>query len=298
MADIAELKEILGSKFREFEYVELLAIIHEYSERFIENGDISVETVPNTSFTFPASDISKITYFDKKVELEARFLSLTGVASPLQYDLISSIDKVEGGEALKFLLTIINRRIYKLFAYAIERNRLTASFGKESFAESGTENFFKLKNSSNNFGSIAFKGRSAEGLEVMLKKWFMLNDIKVEEFTGGWIKINHKTELNGRTLLGNGALLGGRVFSPSSAFKVTVFELEREQFEKRKFREKIKDAVFQYVSDPLDFEIEFRLKQSDVVSLSLSKNCRVGLGFGVSLGKVCDGSVERLHIHS
>ena len=298
MADITELEQLLKNSFRDFEYVELIAIIKEYNDRFVNKSNFSVKTIPNSSYTFPSSDISNIRYSETEVELEARFLSLLGVSSPLQYDLISSIDKDGEGEALKYLLTILNRRVYKLFEKAIDRNRLTAPFGKDSNIKSETEGFFNLTNATSNYGSLAFKGRGAEGLSVLLKKWFSLSDVVIEEFTGKWVEVDYKTNLNGETELGKCALLGERIFSPESAFKIIIKEIERERFENRKFREKIRDAVSEYISDPLDFEIEFRLKREDSVKLSLSESCGVGLGFGVSLGTISAESVELAHIQS
>lgn len=250
---------------------------------------------------FPASNLSSVDARDDRLRILVKFLGLLGPQGALP---LATTDESIGwqlmrDDAFPRFLDLINGRFLQLFfrAWADARpiaqhdrpaeDRFIAYVG--SFAGLGSDVFAnrdtvpdmaKLSFA----GLIAPKAKCASRLTRFLQGLF---DVKTEidEFVGSWLAFDPSdcSQL-GRTHagLGRDMLLGSRVFSVEDKIRVRVFVKDFAQYEQflpteaSNLSEPLADAVFFYIGDELDWDVELAIPAGAVAPVRLGQSGRLG----------------------
>jgi type VI secretion system protein ImpH len=250
---------------------------------------------------FPASNLSSVDARDGRLRILVKFLGLLGPQGALP---LATTDESVGwqlmrDDAFPRFLDLLNGRFLQLFfrAWADARpiaqhdrpadDRFVAyvgsfvGLGSDVFANRDTvPDMAKLSFA----GLIAPKAKCASRLTRFLQGLF---DVKVEidEFVGSWLSFDpsHCSQL-GRmhASLGRDMLLGSRVFSVEDKIRVRVFVKDFAQYEQflpteaRNLSEPLADAVFFYIGDELDWEVELAIPAGAVAPVRLGQSGRLG----------------------
>lgn len=124
--------------------------------------------------------------------------------------------------------------------------------------------------------------RNAEGLRAILEQFFRV-PIQIEQFVTHWmpLAVGERTYLarEGATL-GQGAVLGSRVWDAQHKFRVQIGPLSLPEYESflpggTRLR-KLVDWIAFYLSYELDWDVRLILKQDEVPPLTLDRRHRLG----------------------
>ncbi|WP_407165133.1 type VI secretion system baseplate subunit TssG [Bradyrhizobium sp. ORS 111] len=250
---------------------------------------------------FPASNLAAVDDQNGRLRILVKFLGLLGPQGALP---LATTDESLGwwlmrDDAFPHFLDLLNGRFLQLFfrAWADARpiaqhdrpaeDRFIAYVG--SFAGLGSD-VFANRDTVPDMAKLSFAGlvapkaKSASRLTRFLQGLF---DVKVEidEFVGTWLSFDtgHCSRLGGtHASLGRDVLLGSRVFSVEDKIRVRVFVKDFTQYEKflpsetRNLSEPLADAVFFYIGDELDWEVELAIPAGEVVPVRLGQSGRLG----------------------
>lgn len=133
-------------------------------------------------------------------------------------------------------------------------------------------------------GRLSLQTRPVEGLQAMLEELFQV-PMQVEEYVGEWMKLPAESRLRlgqsrdtGR--LGETATIGSRVWGGQHKFRIRCGPLERQDF--RRFLpggeslERLCATVRNYVGDELEWELRMLLVGSQLPSVRIGENGRLG----------------------
>jgi len=252
---------------------------------------------------FPASNVARVKQDGDNAPLKifVRHLGLLGPqgALPLAATEEAYHYVLAGDDAFPRFLDLLNGRFLQLFfrAWADARpiaqhdrpadDRFIAYVG--SFAGLGSD-VFADRDTVPDMAKLSFAGlispraKCASRLTRFLQGLF---DVKVEidEFVGTWLSFDpsHCSRLGGtHARLGRDALLGSRVFSVEDKIRVRVFVKNFTQYEQflpteaRNLSEPLADAVFFYIGDELEWEVELAIPAGEVVPVRLGQSGRLG----------------------
>jgi type VI secretion system protein ImpH len=133
-------------------------------------------------------------------------------------------------------------------------------------------------------GLIAPKAKSASRLSGFLQGLFGVR-VEIDEFIGSWLtfdtadrsKLGHK-----HASLGHDLLLGSSVFSVEDKFRLRVFVKDFAQYqqflptEERNLSEPLADAVFFYIGEEIDWDVELAIPSGSVAPVTLGKSGQLG----------------------
>jgi type VI secretion system protein ImpH len=135
--------------------------------------------------------------------------------------------------------------------------------------------------------------RNAEGLVRLIADRFAGVPVSVIENVPRWIDLDSRPRLGGgrnSAVLGSNALLGGRVLDVSGRFRIVLGPVGWEQFESLRpggsDAAVLRDIVRLYAPDFLDYEVELRIKSTDLPDTRLGRRSnRMGRTTWVGLPK-------------
>lgn len=194
-------------------------------------------------------------------------------------------------------MDIFNHRFQQLFyrAWADARpvaqadrpasDRFTAFIG--SVIGSGTRPF-RNRDSMGDFTKYAVAGllspsvKSASRIENLVAYIFDA-DVEVEQFIGMWLALEKSDQASlalGNCSLGVDALVGSSVYSVQDKFRIRIFARDLTQFEEflpdGTHCERLVDAVYFYVGELLDYDIELAIPDRETRPVQLGRFGRLG----------------------
>jgi type VI secretion system protein ImpH len=124
--------------------------------------------------------------------------------------------------------------------------------------------------------------RNAEGLQSILEQFFRV-PVRIEQFVTHWMALDprDRTALarDGATL-GQGAVLGGRVWDAQHKFRIRIGSLTLQEYESflpgGTRLAKLADWIAFYLSHELDWDVRLVLKRDQVPPLTLDRRRRLG----------------------
>ncbi|MEW6643188.1 MAG: type VI secretion system baseplate subunit TssG [Pseudomonadota bacterium] len=250
---------------------------------------------------FPASNLSSVDDVNGRLRILIKFLGLLGPQGALP---LATTDESLGwllmrDDAFPRFLDLINGRFLQLFfrAWADARpiaqhdrpveDRFIAYVG--SFVGLGSAVFVDRDTIPDMAklgfaGLIAPKAKCASRLARFLQGLFDVR-VEVDEFVGSWLAFERKdcSSLGRRHAgLGKDLLLGSRVFSVEDKIRIRVFVRDFVQYESflptgaANLSEPLADAVFFYIGDELDWEVELAIPSGAVAPVRLGQSGRLG----------------------
>lgn len=129
-------------------------------------------------------------------------------------------------------------------------------------------------------GLLAQGAKNAEGLGQLLSAFFT-TDVAVEEFVGCWLPLEAEDGWSlGAAALGQGTVIGTRVWSRSAKFRVRLGPLGLEEYERLlpggALLDQLTAIVRNYVGLALDFDVNLVLRAEEVPRASLAGQTRLG----------------------
>jgi type VI secretion system protein ImpH len=250
----------------------------------------------NPYLEFPASTIESVDRDDKgQLRVVARFLGMFGPQGALP---LNTTDEVYAwlrarDDAFPRFVDIVQARFLALFfrawsdARPIAQNDRPADDRFRGYVGSviglgapwlqnrdSVHDFVKLEYA----GLLAPRAKSASRLKFFLTG-LVGSRVEVETFVGAWLTLDESERSRlgaARSGLGTDCMLGASAFTVSDKFRVRVYARDFEHY--RQFlpggalAEQIADAVFAYVGDEFDWDLELAIPAGEV------KPVRIGLG--------------------
>jgi type VI secretion system protein ImpH len=282
-----------------------------------ERGPIDKEAIlfrSNVSLGFPKGEIEAITQTDKSlqefppIEMVVNFMGLYGPSSPLPTFITEDILQGDGEYSdTRHFLDIFNHRLISFVFRAWEKYRYieqykpgaTDAFSDKIFSLAGLQQQ-EVRNKSDidwerllpYVALLGMKIRSAWVLQTILKNYFGVEHVSVEEFIETKIAIE-KADCNqlgvNNITLGFDASLGNTVKDCSGKILIKMGPLkysDYRSFSSKGKNHKVLHQLIQYVvSDPIEYDIELELQGKNVPQAMISKANIFMLGSNVWLGK-------------
>jgi type VI secretion system protein ImpH len=238
-----------------FEFHQAIRILEAISARLSSAPSESEPPVrfhSHVSFAFPASEVHSIAAAPGQApQVTVNFMSLAGALGPLPYAYTEMVLQAAAQRdfAAADFLDIFNHRLIWLFyrARKIHHPALTVSapyrgqpaqflFSLIGLGPKPLRNRLAIPDSAllHYSGLLSRNVRTASGLECILADYFGL-PVRLRQFAGGWREIHgpQQTALGIRgknQTLGDGAVLGSRVWDQSSGVIVEIGPLELDPF--------------------------------------------------------------------
>jgi type VI secretion system protein ImpH len=233
------------------------------------------------------------------MRLTARFLGMFGPqgALPLATTAETYAWLRERDDAFVRFADIFQRRFLSLFFRAWanarpiaqndrpEEDRFHAYIG--SMIGVGTPAFRNV-DSLSDFAKLEFAGLLAPRIKSTSRLRSCLHGlmgarVEIEEFVGSWLALDasEHTRLGAaQSRLGSDCVLGASVFSVSDKFRVRVFTRNIAHYERflpgAPLAQEIADAVFLYVGDEYDWDMELAIPAGEVTSVRLGGGAKLG----------------------
>ena len=135
---------------------------------------------------------------------------------------------------------------------------------------------------------FAGKCRGKNGMISLLSDFFMGLPVVIKEYQPRWVEIQNPVKMGVDARLGVNSIAGTFSWDISGKFRVAVGPLPREQFEQflpnSQNIKKMKELISIFLTEPLAYDIEVKLKSSELVPVVLAAN-NTRLGETSSLGK-------------
>jgi type VI secretion system protein ImpH len=305
------LEELLFDEAFRFEFyqaVKLLEMLAPDALPVAEGSEPEAEPVrfrSRVGLDFPASEIDLLTrgIASGPPEMTVNFLGLAGVLGPLPLPMTEVVVERTWRQdtALRDFLDLFNHRLVSILARARKRYRpafawkppdqgpfARTALALQGLGTPGLAGRMAVPDRALLVytGLLAQQPRSQSGLEILLGHYFEI-PVAVRPFVGRWLTLDpeDRTALGaiggggggGRhQILGQGAVLGARIWDQSSGFELCLGPLHLHQFLAflpigRAFRSLV-DLVRFYAGDGLDFRVRLTLKAGEVPP------CRLGWG--------------------
>ncbi len=107
--------------------------------------------------------------------------------------------------------------------------------------------------------------------------------VEIDEFVGAWLTLDasERSRLGARQSgLGSDCVLGASMFSVSDKFRVRVFVRDFAQYERflpgSDFARQIGDAVFLYVGEEYDWDMELAIPAGEITPVRLGQGAKLG----------------------
>jgi type VI secretion system protein ImpH len=249
---------------------------------------------------FPASSLSKA---DRDVQGRLRvFVKFLGLLGPQGALPLATTEEAYAwllvrDDAFPRFLDVLNHRFLQLFYRAWADARPVAQHDRpdddrfESYVGAqigiGSAHFRRL-DSVDDLDKLAYAGliapqaKSASRLRGFLSG-FLKAEVEIDQFVGSRLVFeHHERTLIGRKFceLGGDALVGGTVFSVQDKFRIRIYTKDLKQY--RCFLptgdrcEPLADAVFFYVGEQLDWEVELAIPAKAVEPIRLGSFGQLG----------------------
>ena len=227
--------------------------------------------------------------------MEVRFFGMLGPNGPLPLHLTEFVRGRSihaGDQTLVRFLDIFHHRFMALFYRAWAQAQPTVSLDRPhedrfSFYAGSLfglgETSLREQDAVNDFAKLHFSGllarhvRNRDGLAALLTGYFRL-PVEIEEFTGHWMQLQEtdRTRLGkDGALLGNGAVLGSRVWDCQHKFRICLGPLDLTQYESflpgGSALAKLVAWVRQYLCFELEWDVRLVLKREQVPKTRLGK---------------------------
>jgi type VI secretion system protein ImpH len=250
---------------------------------------------------FPASNLSSVDEQNGRLRILVKFLGLLGPQGALP---LATTDESLGwllmrDDAFPRFLDLINNRFLQLFfrAWADARpiaqhdrpaeDRFIAYVG--SFMGLGTAVYADLDTIPDMAklayaGLTAPKAKSASRLTGFLQGLFGVK-VEIDEFVGCWLAFDAEdcTSLGRKHAgLGKDMLLGSSVFSVEDKIRIRVYVKDFAQYQQflptdaSNLAEPLGDAVFFYIGEELDWDVELAIPSGAVAPVKLGQSGRLG----------------------
>lgn len=271
------------------------------------------------SLAFPPGEIDQLKAGDRDLDLPAYemtvgFMGLFGPSGvlPSHYTQMVIDRSRQKDYALRDFLDVFNHRLISHFFRAWEKYRLPIAYERtrlwnrdrdDPFSRSlyglvglGTSRLRRrMEVEDETFvyfsGFFAHAPKNAESLASMLAEFLNMR-LQVQQFQGQWLYLEpHNRSLlptAGRPLgqncqLGRNIIVGDRVWSIESRFRIRIGPLRLEEFRSLMpggdLLRKLAQLVRTYVGLSLDFDVQPILRGDDVPQLQLDSNAPARLGF-------------------
>jgi type VI secretion system protein ImpH len=258
-------------------------------------------------FDFPASDIEQIDppQGDGPASMSVNVMSLAGVSGPLpQWVTQVALDRSSRGDkGFTEFLDLFNHRLLSLLYRARKKGRAALDgrspdrgrFAACLFALMGlgtphTRGALGIPDRAllSWAGILTMRQRSMSGLERMMSSHFAV-PVTIVPFRGKWQQVEDSDvtrigeDQGQHQLLGQGAMLGRRVWDPEASFELRLGPMTRAQFaEFLPYRFCFRSAVSLvrfYVGENFGFTLRLELKAAEVPELRLGKKGGAMLGW-------------------
>lgn len=276
-----------------------------------------IRFVSNTSLGFPPSEVDSVEWSgpegEERATVKVNFMGLHGQASPLPghyaQEIAWDLNEPEGRRVRDFL-DLFNHRMVSLLFRARQKYRHAERFdgrGRDEFTkrmlalagldddEVRDASGARLQQILRAFGVLAARNRSASGLEDMLRACFPGIDVRVLSCVPRRLAIPADQCLTLRpprrtaprrgdalTGLGRDTCLGTSRVDASSAFRVSLGPMDYPDFRRFLPGETDFDALARltrlYVQEPLDFDVELRLRATQRPAQRLAPGDGLRLG--------------------
>jgi type VI secretion system protein ImpH len=250
---------------------------------------------------FPASTLASVAVRDARVQIIVKFLGLLGPQGALP---LATTEESLGwltmrDDAFPRFLDLFNNRFLQLFFRAWANARPIAQHDRPSqdrfiayigsFIGLGTPTFgnrdsvpdvAKLEFA----GLIAPKAKSASRLKRLLSGLFDTK-VEIEEFVGVWLSFapeDCSTIGRKHAGLGKDLMLGRSVFSVEDKIRIRLYVKNLAHYERFLPTERsdlarpLADAVFFYVGEELDWDVELAIPSGEVAPVKLGVSGRLG----------------------
>jgi type VI secretion system protein ImpH len=130
-------------------------------------------------------------------------------------------------------------------------------------------------------GRLAEGVKTAEGLTAMLSAFFSV-PVRLEQFVGSWLELesDDRWRLGGPSGLGQGTVLGNRVWSRSAKFRIRIGPLSGSEYRRLlpggASLARLAAIVRNAVGDALDWDVNLVLRGQDVPAAVLGGDTRLG----------------------
>ncbi|MGD9199942.1 MAG: type VI secretion system baseplate subunit TssG [Chitinispirillia bacterium] len=311
---MSDLKSHLKKKAYDFDFFQAITLLEEYFRKkdnvteLLNSGRIQFSS--DTSISFPPSDISSVQENeDGSIRFFLSFMGLLGISSPLpQYFIEQGLRRDEDDKsALVDFLNIFEHRLYVLFYQAWKKYRLINMLSSrdpfklfEKIALLGgltSERLQKWQRMVGYSGIMAVSCRSAEGLRTILSSYFNNIPVNIVPWIPRWAEVRDLKQIGSDSVLGVNAMIGTHIRDVGGKFRVVLGPLKKVTFQTflpdSKNIDQLQEIVSNYLTDPLEFDIEVKLKPSDLTPVILGGN-DAKLGIISSCGR----SSEKLEAYS
>jgi type VI secretion system protein ImpH len=250
---------------------------------------------------FPASNLVSVADHEGRLKIIVRFLGLLGPqgALPLETTDESLGWLIMRDDAFPRFLDLFNHRFLQLFFRAWSNARpigqhdrpahdrffayigSNIGLGTKTFSDLDTvPDIVKLQYA----GLLAPKARCSSRLARFLRGVFGLK-VEIDEFVGSWLAFDpsDRTAIGKKhAALGKDLLLGSSVFSVEDKIRVRLYVKDFEQYEQflpsqdSNLSKPLADAVFFYIGDELDWDVELAIPSGEVKPVKLGMAGRLG----------------------
>lgn len=260
-----------------------------------------VELGQDPFLEFPASNLTSAQVRGDRLQILAQFLGLSGPqgALPLTTTDESLSWLLMRDDSFARFLDLFNNRFQQLFfrAWSDARpigqhdrpddDRFVAFIG--SFIGIGSQHLRNLDSIPDlakltYAGLLAPKSKSASRLRGFLMGIFA-TEVDVDQFVGTWLTFDPADVTRiGRAhaILGQNALLGSSVFSVEDKIRVRIYVRDLAHHEEflptgsDNLAKKLADAVFFYLGDELEWDVELAIPSGAIEPVRLGKSGRLG----------------------
>jgi type VI secretion system protein ImpH len=282
-----------GSSFSFYQAVKILSSLHADDAKAPAHGSVPVRFRSRMGWDFPGSDVHRVLPPNEKEPLPqvvVNFIGLAGAHGPLPAAYTEQLLR-DKKSALRDFLDIFNHRLI-LLIYRIHEmhhpeltpgppdeglaaNHLYACFGLGRDPDSAARNRLALPDRAllGYSGLLAHRPHTASGLRVLLSHYFQV-DVAVEQFTGAWLNLGEEqwtllgTSQGRNQRLGDGAILGKRVWDQHAGLTIRLRSLDLKTFESFLPGGMAYDALQSltgfYLGEEVDFSFTLELRAEEI----------------------------------
>lgn len=256
----------------------------------------------NPSMSFIYKNIDTISLKNNKFQIAVNEIGLLGANSPLPSHLIEFIFQRKhqyGDGAWASFVNMLQHRVLTMFYRSWMNAQSVLSLenkGADKFSRyiASLAGFAVLDGSQSHkyvehFSKLYFAGyslqrnRSADNFQSLLSQYFSI-PIHVEENIGQWFKLPKEEQtrlgVNKRYTLGDGLIVGSRVYDVQTKFRITIGPLKLEEFKSffKGFNSKrLIEWVRFYVGEEYDWDVQLILAKPEIPKLVLGSHNQLGL---------------------
>ena len=297
-----------GYRFRFFQAVRFLELLHPEAPTPGETTDVTKERIqllPSTALVFPATDVKEINRLkNDRVCVRATFLGLYGIDSPLPYYFYDALATEDSDTfAHRDFLDIFNHRVYSFFYRAWKKYR-PALFHRPDGSDAHSKRFLAVAGLGTAHaaddvpgpplrlaalaGILGARARHATGLKMVIQAYFEDIEVEIVENVSRWVPIAARNTLGtGGLQLGQDATVGEQVHDRSGKFRICLGPMDLDTYldllPGGAASKTLQRLVRLYAPDYLDFDVELRLRTSDLPPTQLG-DPSTKLGLTTSLG--------------